>query len=344
MKITKSASFILLLTVAVFLVNGYAEDLPTGAIARIDIGEGPVNAIAYSRSVNRLAVAAANNIHIYDAGTYKEVMVLAGHTDSVLAIAFSPNGKLLVSGSSDKTVRLWEADTGKLRRTREEHTAPVSTVVFSVNGKKFWSGSSEDDTIRSWYPRDGGRWSSETSPRRDVDLMAIACSYQGETIARVITRNQTTIVLRGTRNHWTVKTGHTDSVNVLTLYADGKTLATGSADKTIELWNKADTDKPLHKPLHTLIGHTGGITAMDFSVAAKLLASGSTDKTVRLWDVATGQSLQTLTGHTGEIGAVAFLADKALAGMALAKAKALASGSSDGTVFIWDLDKIVPTD
>ena len=68
MKITKSASFILLLTVAVFLVNGYAEDLPTGAIARIDIGEGPVNAIAYSRSVNRLAVAAANNIHIYDAG------------------------------------------------------------------------------------------------------------------------------------------------------------------------------------------------------------------------------------------------------------------------------------
>ena len=260
MKITKSASFILLLTVAVFLVNGYAEDLPT----RIDIGEGPVNAIAYSRSVNRLAVAAANNIHIYDAGTYKEVMVLAGHTDSVLAIAFSPNGKLLVSGSSDKTVRLWEADTGKLRRTREEHTAPVSTVVFSVNGKKFWSGSSEDDTIRSWYPRDGGRWSSETSPRRDVDLMAIACSYQGETIARVITRNQTTIVLRGGRNHWTVKTGHTDPVNVLTLYADGKTLATGSADKTIELWNKADTDKPLHKPLHTLIGHTGGITAMDF--------------------------------------------------------------------------------
>ena len=336
MKITKLASFILLLTVAVFLVNGYAEDLPT----RIDIGEGPVNAIAYSRSVNRLAVAAANNIHIYDADTYKEVMVLAGHTDSVLAIAFSPNGKLLVSGGSDKTLRLWEIDTGKLRRTREKHAAPVSTVAFSVNGKKFWSGSSENDTIRSWHSRDGGRWSSETSPRRDVDLMAIACSYQGETIARVITRNQTTIVLRGGRNHWTVETGHTDPVNVLTLYADGKTLATGSADKTIELWNKADTDKPLH----TLTGHTGGITALDFSVDAKLLASGSSDKTVRVWDLTIGQNIQTHRVHTGEIGAVAFLADKALAGMALAKAKALASGCSDGTVFIWDLDKIVPTD
>ena len=65
---TKLASFLLSITVAVFLVNGYAEDLPTGAMARIDTSEGPVNAIAYSRSVNRLAVAAANNIHIYDAG------------------------------------------------------------------------------------------------------------------------------------------------------------------------------------------------------------------------------------------------------------------------------------
>ena len=129
-------------------------------------------------------------------------------------------------------------------------------------------------------------------------------------------------------------------MNVLTLYTDGKTLATGSADKTIELWNKADTDKPLH----TLTGHTGGITALDFSVDAKFLASGSSDKTVRLWDITTGQSIHTLTGHTGEIGAVTFLGDKALTGMALAKAKALASGCSDGIVLIWDLDKIVPTD
>ena len=337
---TKLASFLLSITVAVFLVNGYAEDLPTGTIARIDIGEGPVNAIAYSRSAHRLAIAAANNIHIYDADTYKEVMVLAGHTDLVLAVAFSPNGKLLVSGGSDKTVRLWEVETGKLRRTREEHTTPVNTVAFSPNGKRFWSGSSENDTIRSWYPRDGGRWSSETSPRQDVDLMAIACSYQGETIARVITRNQTTIVLRGTRNHWTVKTGHTDSVNVLTLYTDGRTLATGSADKTIQVWNKADTDKPLH----TLTGHTGGITAIDFSGDAKLLVSGSSDKTVRLWDVATGQHRHTFTGHTSEISAVAFLGDKALAGMALAKAKAIASGCSDGIVLVWDMEKIAPTE
>lgn len=340
MKITKLASSILFLCLAVFLTNAGAQDLPTGAIARLNIGEGPINAIAYSRSENRLAVAAANNIYIYDANTYKELMMLAGHTDSVLSLAFSPNGKFLVSGGSDKTVRLWEAETGKLRRVREEHTAPVNTVAFSANGKRFWSGSSKDDTIRSWYPRDGGRWSSQSSPR-EVDLIAIACSYRGEVKARVLSGTPQQCLVEVPRlGVWRITTGHEDSINVLTLYPDGKTLATGSADKTIQLWNKADTDNPLY----TLTGHTGGITAMDFSVDGKSLASGSSDKTVRLWDLTTGQPTQTLIGHTSEVGAVTFLADKALAGMALAKAKALASGDAHGTVIIWDLNKITVSD
>ena len=341
MKITKLAGAVLLLTVAVFLTNGFASDLPVRAIAQIDVGEGPINAIAYSRSTNRIAVAAANSVHIYDASTYKKQMVLTEHTDSVLSVAFSPNGKLLISGSSDKTVRLWETESGKLRRTREEHTAPVNTVAFSVDGKRFWSGSSEDDTIRSWYPRDGGRWSSQISSAEYIRFIAIACSYKGTTVAkaRAVDGMDCIIQYRG-GDHWRIVSGHTDAVNVLTLYTDGRTLATGSADKTIEVWNKADTDKPLH----ILTGHTGGVTAIDFSVDAKLLASGSSDKTVRLWDLTTGQSIQAFTGHTTEIGAVIFLEDKALAGIALAKGNALVSGSSDGTVFIWDIGKIVSAD
>ena len=339
MKMTKLVSFIPILTVAVFLANGWAGDLPVGAIARIDVSEGPVNAIAYSRSTNRIAVAAGNSIYIYDASTYEKQMVFTEHTDSVLAIAFSPNGKLLVSGGSDKTVRLWHVDTGKLRRTREEHKAPVNTVAFSPDGKRFWSGSSENDTVRSWHTRDGGRWSSQTSPRTNLTFIAIACSYKGATVAKVFDGTPSECFIERVGSHWHVVSGHTDPVSVLTLYEDGKTVATGSTDKTIEVWNVAN----INKPLYTLTGHTGGITAMDFSVDAKLLASGSSDKTVRLWDLTTGQSLQTFTGHTSEVRAAIFLEDKALAGIALAKAKTLASGDSDGTVFIWNLDKTVST-
>ena len=338
MKSTKTLSYIFLITLAVLSMNVSAQDLPKGAITQINTGQGPIKAIAYSRATNQLAVAAGKIIIIYDASTYKEAMQLTGHTDAILALDFSPNGKLLVSGGSDKTVRLWETETGKLRRTREEHTAPVNTVAFSLNGKRFWSGSSKDDTIRSWYPRDGGKWTSQITTRTDVTFITIASSYKGETVAKVYKSMPIKCKIEIGGNHWHVVSGHTDTVNVLTLYEGGKAFATGSMDKTIQLWNIADRDKPLY----TFIGHTDAVSAVDFSINGKLLASGSSDKTVRVWDVEDGKHLHTFSGHTGEIGAVTFLGDKALANTAFAKDKALASGSSDGTLIIWDLGKVVP--
>ena len=339
MKITKFVSYVFLISVAIFSANGSAKDLPNSAIAKLNIDDGPVNAIAYSRIANQLAVAAGENIYIHDASTYKELRKLSGHTDSVLALVYSPNGKLLVSGGSDKTVRLWETETGILRRTREEHTAPVNTVAFSRNGKKFWSGSSKDNTIRSWYPRDGGRMSSQISSSTDVTFITIASSNKGETVAKVYNTMPIKCIIKISGNYWRVVSGHTDSVNVLTLYQGGKSFATGSMDKTIQLWHIADRNKPLY----TFIGHTDAITAMDFSINGKLLASGSSDKTVRLWDVTNGKHLHTFTGHTGEIGAVTFLGDKALVDTAFAKDKGLASGCSDGTIIIWNIDKVILT-
>ncbi|MYF99782.1 WD40 repeat domain-containing protein [Candidatus Poribacteria bacterium] len=339
MKTTKFVSYLFLITLAVLSLNVYAQDLPNGAISQINISDGPVNAIAYSRSADQLAIAAGKNIHIYDASTYKELMLLNGHTDSILALVYSPNGKLLVSGGLDKTVRLWETETGKLRCTREEHTAPVRTVAFSLNGKRFWSGSSKDNTIRSWYPRDGGKWSSKSSTRTDVALITIASTYKGETVAKVYKSMPIQCQIKIGGNHWNVVSGHTDSINVLALYEGGKIFATGSVDKTIQLWHIADRDNPLC----TLIGHTNAINAVDFSINGKVIASGSSDKTVRLWDVTTGQHLHTFTGHTGGVGAVTFLGDKALTGTAFAKDKALASGCSDGTLIIWDIDKVIST-
>ena len=344
MKIIRLASFMLLLTLATFLVNGFAEGLPKYAITQINTGQGPINAVTYSQSTNRLAIAAANNIHIYDADTHKELMVLAGHADSVQAVAFSLNGKLIVSGSADKTVRLWEAETGKLRRARDEHTAPVNIVAFSLKGNKFWSASSRNNMLRSWYSRDGGRWSASSSSS-DTTTTTVAFSQHSETFAKAVELPMTFQDIKfavfasetDTGNDLTpIFTKHTQKIVALTISPASEFIATGSSDWTIEVW-KVGTEPlkgmDLGNPLWILKGHAGTVTAVAFSPNGKILASGGADQRVRLWDLTTGQHLHTFSNHTSKISAVAFVRDDMLA-----------SGSSDGTVFIWDLNKIVSTD
>ncbi len=352
MKMTRFASFMSLLTLIMFLANGFTEDLPSGAIARIN---APVNAIAYSQSANQLAIAAANNIHIHDADTYKELMVLAGHTDSVLAVALSANGKLIVSGSADKTVRLWEAETGKLRRAREEHTAPVNIVAFSLEGEKFWSASRKNNMLRSWYSRDGGRWSEKTSSSDMVkSITTVAFSRYSKTFAQAVEMTMAVKDLLAVKDRFEfavflsetdtgkelapIFTKHREKIVALTISPSSEFIATGSSDWTIEVWKITDTeplrmDMDLGDPLWILKGHAGTVTSVAFSPSSKMLASGSADQRVRLWDLTTGKLLHTFSNHTNKISALAFTRDDVLV-----------SGSSDGTVFIWDLNKIVLTD
>lgn len=362
MKITTLVSYIFLITV-VLSANGSAQDLPNGAIAQINTNDGPVNAIAYSRSANQLAVAAGKNIHIYDASTYKELTLLTGHTETILVLAYSPNGKFLISGSSDKTTRSWDTDSGKHLRTHRKYTGPINAIAFSADGKHFICGGNEHAEIWYWYPYDlnrSGKKSGGYMPTKTST--ANLFSYTGKFEARAFDSES---VLDGMLANFFSESGskpdhsivvitgspylgflsaHSDSVNILTLHEKREILATGSGDMTIQLWDLTTPKPSLHipKPMHILIGHTGNIAALDFSVDSKLLASGSADKSVRLWEVKTGQHLHTWTGHTGEIGAVTFLGDKALSGTAFAKDKALVSGCSDGKVIIWDMAKIVP--
>ena len=368
MKTTKFVSYIFLITFAVLSLNVSAQDLPKGAITQINISDGPVNAIAYSRPVNQLAVATGKNIYIYDATTYKELTVLTGHTDLVLALVYSPNGKFLISGSSDKTTRSWDTDSGKHLRTHKKYTGPINAIAFSADGDQFMCGGNEHADIWYWYPTNLNTSGKTGSYMPGKTCTASVFSYTSIYVARAfdsatflddrlvtrLTQNgrklEKSIVVVGSSDYGGFLTAHTDSVNVLTLHEKGKIFATGSGDKIIQLWdiieiNIEETKEPVHitNSKHLLSGHTGGISALDFSVNGKLLASGSSDKSVRLWGVTTGQHLHTFTGHTGDVGAVTFLGDKALAGTAFAKDRALASGCSDGTVILWDIDKVVST-
>ena len=118
---------------------------------------------------------------------------------------------------------------------------------------------------------------------------------------------------------------HSNSVFSVVFSPDGKTLATGSVDSTVILWDVASR-KPLGEPLKA---HSGPVLSVAFSPDGKTLATGSDDKTVILWDVASRKPLgEPLKAHSGTVWSVAFSPD----------GKTLATGSADKTVILWDIE------
>jgi len=116
--------------------------------------------------------------------------------------------------------------------------------------------------------------------------------------------------------------GHSNALSSVAFSPDGQTLASGSEDKTIKLWNLYTGQL-----LHTLQGHSNMVWSVAISPDGKSLASGSWDQTIKLWNLHTGQLLHTLQGHSKRVSSVAFSPD----------GQTLASGSWDNTIKLWNL-------
>ncbi|PSB24622.1 hypothetical protein [Stenomitos frigidus] len=128
-------------------------------------------------------------------------------------------------------------------------------------------------------------------------------------------------VVYGVQEHDRLE-GHSSSVLSVSFSPDGKTLATGSDDNTVKLW-----DVQAGRELQTLKGHSSSVYSVSFSPDGKTLATGSVDNTVKLWDVQAGREVQTLKGHSSSVWSVSFSPD----------GKTLATGSADNTVKLWDV-------
>ncbi|MCF2151378.1 hypothetical protein IQ276_034185 [Desmonostoc muscorum LEGE 12446] len=116
--------------------------------------------------------------------------------------------------------------------------------------------------------------------------------------------------------------GH-DSINSISFSPDGKTLASGSADKTIKLWNVETGEE-----IRTIKTHYTSANSISFSPDGKTLASGGEDKTIKFWNVETGEEIRTLDGHNYDVNSVSFSPD----------GKTLASGSGDKTIKLWNVE------
>ena len=167
---------------------------------------------------------------------WKLLHTLAGHSNVVSSVAFSPDGKTLLSGGNDKAIKVWDLDTGKLLRTLEGHSEAVTSITISHDGKTLASGS-YDKTIRIWNICSGELLHTFTEHADGVRSIAIS-PVVGKTL--VSGSNDKTIKVWDLDARKLLRTleGHSEAVTSIAFSPDGKTLASGSHDTTIKIWGK----------------------------------------------------------------------------------------------------------
>ncbi len=241
----------------------------------------------------------------------------------VTSVAFSRDGTTILTGSVDKTARLWEAATGRPVGQPMVHPGTVESVAFSPDGKTILTGSF-DKTARLWDAATGGPIGQPIGQPKEHSGFpcAVAFGPDGKTFLTAGSHDMTRLWDTATGGPIGQPLAHPGWVMSAAFSPDGKTILTGGAtDKTARLWEAA-TGRRLGQPM----SHSGWVTSVAFSPDGKTILTGCSDKTARRWEAATGRSVGQPLEHLGWVYSVAFSSD----------GKTILTGSQDNTAQLWD--------
>lgn len=226
---------------------------------------------------------------------------LAGHSATVHAVAFSPDGRWIISGSADQTIRIWDSETGRLKQTLQSGSGKIYTLAIARNGRVLASGG-EAGAIQIWDLATG-------------DLVRKIAGHQGAIHALVFSSEGTRLYSAGDDKKlrgWQPQNGaleitfqgHSAAVLALALSPDGRTLASGGADRAILLW-----DLRTRSLNRMLSGHGDAVHAVAFSNDGQALVSASRDHAIYWWDPPTGTTKRSIKWHQETAEALAFSPD-----------------------------------
>jgi eukaryotic-like serine/threonine-protein kinase len=289
------------------------------------------------------------------------LFTLYGHTDHVTEAKFSPDGSRIVTGSADRTARVWDARTGTNLLELKGHHGKVVSATFSPDGTRVVTGSL-DRTAKIWdaksgtlvldlkghtsplsgaaFSRDGSRivtgsWDSTArvwDARAGTTLLELK-GHTGAVLSAAFSPDGSRIVTSGNfglAKVWDARAGTTllelkggniGQVWSATFSPDGLRIVTGGLDRTVRVW-----DAQAGTLLLELKGHTYIVNSAMFSPDGSRIMTASDDRTARVWDSRSGTLLLELKGHTGEVTSASFSPD----------GERVVTCSWDRTVKIWD--------
>ena len=265
-------------------------------------------------------------------GDYQHTLEIDEHKDYVSKLAFSPDGKTLLTGSKDGAIRAWDTATGNHRFTCTGHFEGVQVLEFSLDGNTL-TNLNQPFNPPGIVQRH--QWNTNTRQLLSTDFLTdsqgsgpMAISLDGKTVAAHSGGGKCSLWDLTTTppqviDRFSLEGFPRDGLNVeMAFSVDGEMLATGGEDGLVHVWDLTVSKKVRHR--FTVKGHKYNIRTLAFSPDGKMLASGGRGRTLCLWRVVDGASLFTSKAHKSLINAVAFSPDS----------KILASGGNE--LYLWD--------